>query len=38
MIEGCALDSSGSRWGPVVGCCEHGNKLYVSIKVGEFLN
>jgi hypothetical protein len=31
-------DSSGSGWGPVAGCCEHGNGLSYSIKGGEFLD
>jgi len=26
----------GSGWGQVVGCCEYGNELLVSIKCGEF--
>jgi hypothetical protein len=30
------LDSSGPEQGPVVGCCEHGNKHSGSIKGGEF--
>jgi hypothetical protein len=25
-------------WGPVAGCCEHGNELSVSIKGGKFLD
>jgi hypothetical protein len=28
----CGLDLSDSGQGPVVGCCEHGNELSVSIK------
>jgi hypothetical protein len=30
------LGSSGSGYGPVTGSCEHGNKLQVFIKGGEF--
>jgi hypothetical protein len=26
----CGLDASGSRQGPVAGCCEHGNEALVS--------
>jgi hypothetical protein len=26
------------RWGPVAGCCEHGNELSGSIKGGKFLD
>jgi hypothetical protein len=25
-MGGLGLDSSGSRWCPIVGCCEHGNE------------
>jgi hypothetical protein len=34
------MDSSGSRWGPVAGFCEHGNELSVSKKkkAGNFLS
>lgn len=32
------MDSSGSGWGPDVGCCEHGNKLSSSIKCSKFLD
>jgi len=34
----CGLDSSGSGEGLVVGCCEHGNEPWGSIKGGEFLD
>jgi hypothetical protein len=34
----CRLDSSGSRYGPVVGSCEHSNELSDSIKGEEFLD
>jgi hypothetical protein len=34
----CGLDSSGSRQGPVAGCCEHGNEPSGSIKGGEFFD
>jgi hypothetical protein len=30
------LDSSGVGWGPVEGCCEHGNELSGSIKCTNF--
>jgi hypothetical protein len=32
------LDSSGSGWRPVAGCCEHGNEPSGSIKGMEFLD
>jgi hypothetical protein len=34
----CGLDSSGSGWGPVADCCEHGNEPSNSIKGGDFLD
>jgi hypothetical protein len=34
----CGLAASGLGQGPVVGSCEHGNELSVSIKGGEFLD
>jgi hypothetical protein len=34
---GCGVDSSGSRWGPVLGLCELGNELSGSIEGGEFI-
>jgi hypothetical protein len=34
----CGLDSSGSGYVAVAGCCEHGNKPSGSIKGGEFLD
>jgi hypothetical protein len=33
----CGLDYSGSRYGPVVGFCEHSNEPSGSIKGAEFL-
>jgi hypothetical protein len=36
-VEVCGLDASGSIWGPVADCCEHGNELSGSIKSREFL-
>jgi hypothetical protein len=37
-VGGCVLDSSGSRWGPVTGSCEHGIESFGSIKGGDFLD
>jgi hypothetical protein len=41
-VGSCGLDSCGSVYGPVAGCCEHGNEPSVSIKGGrggvEFLD
>jgi len=34
----CGLDSSDLGQGPVIGSCEHGNKLSCSIEGGEFLD
>jgi hypothetical protein len=34
----CELDSSGTKWGPVVVSCECGNKPVGSIKDEEFLD
>jgi hypothetical protein len=34
----CGLDASGSGYGLVAGCCEHGNEAVGSIKGGEFLD
>jgi hypothetical protein len=31
------VDSSGSGWGQVAGCCESGNEHSSSIKCGKFL-
>jgi hypothetical protein len=31
----CGLDLSGSGWGPVAVCCEHGNVPSCSIREGE---
>jgi len=36
-VGGCELDSSGSGYEPVVGCCEHGNQSSGFIKA-EFLD
>jgi hypothetical protein len=33
----CGLDSAGSREGPVVGYCEHGNEYCCSAVDGNFL-
>jgi hypothetical protein len=33
----CGLDSTGTGYGPVAGCCEHGNELSGSTQGGEFL-
>jgi hypothetical protein len=35
---GCGLNSPGLVWGPVAGCCEYGNKTWVSTKCLEFLH
>jgi hypothetical protein len=32
------IDISGSRYGEIMGCCEHGNEPPVSIKHGKFLD
>jgi hypothetical protein len=37
-VERCGLNSSGSGYGPVEGCCVHGNEPSGSIKGGEFLD
>jgi hypothetical protein len=34
----CGLDSSGSAYWPVVGCCEHGNEPSCSTTCREFLD
>jgi hypothetical protein len=34
----CGLYSSGSGWGPVAGCCEHGNEPLCVTKDEEFLD
>jgi len=31
-VTGYGLGSSGSEYGPVVGCCEHGNEPSSSVK------
>jgi hypothetical protein len=35
--ECMGLNLSDSRWGQVVGCCEHCSELLGCIKYGEFL-
>jgi hypothetical protein len=35
-VESYGVDSSGSRWGPVIDPCEHGNEPSGSIKGEEF--
>jgi hypothetical protein len=35
---GCGLDSNGSVYVHVTGCCIHGNEPSGSIKGGEFIN
>jgi len=37
-VGGCGMDSSGSGYGQVAGCCENSNKALCSIKFGEFLD
>jgi hypothetical protein len=32
------VNTGGSGYGPMVGCCEHGNKPLGSIQDGEFLD
>jgi hypothetical protein len=32
------LDSSGSGYGPVAGCCQYGDERWGFIKAGEFSN
>jgi hypothetical protein len=34
---GCGLESSGSGWGPMAGCCEGNNEPLSSIKGEEIL-
>jgi hypothetical protein len=36
-VGNCGVNSSGSGYGPVAGCCEHGNELSGSVKVESFL-
>jgi len=38
MVGKCGLNSSGSRYGPMVGFCEHGNEPLCSIKGGKYLD
>jgi hypothetical protein len=35
-VGGCRLDSSGLGQELLTGCCEHGNELLVSIRMGSF--
>jgi len=37
MTVSCGLYLSGSGEGLVVGCCEHGNENFGSMKGGEFV-
>jgi hypothetical protein len=34
----CAVDASGSGYGPVVGPCKHGNEPPGSVEGSKFLN
>jgi hypothetical protein len=34
----CGVDSSGSGYGPLAGCCEYRNEPLDSIKGSEFLD
>jgi len=34
----CGLDSPGSEYRPVAGCCEHDSKTLDSIKSGEYFD
>jgi hypothetical protein len=36
-VGGCGLDSSGSGYVQVAGCCDHSTKVLGSIKCGELL-
>jgi hypothetical protein len=36
LALGCGLDSTGSRWGPVAGCCECGDEPSVSCAMELF--
>jgi hypothetical protein len=38
MLGRGGLDASGSGWGPVADCCEHGNEPSGSMKGGEFFD
>jgi hypothetical protein len=38
LVESCGVHATGSVEGPLAGCCEDGNELSGSIKVGEFLD
>jgi hypothetical protein len=37
-VGSCGLDASGSEWGPMAGCCTHGNELSGSLEGGEYLD
>jgi hypothetical protein len=37
-VEGCGLDSSMLRYGPVAGSCEHSNETWGSIKKRKILD
>jgi hypothetical protein len=37
-MRGCGLDSTRSGYGPVAGCCEHGNEPSRTVKGGECLD
>jgi len=36
-VRDFGMDSTGSEWGPVVGCFEHGNEPWGSIKGANFV-
>jgi len=36
-LRDCEFDSFGSEYGPVAGCCEHGDEHFGYIKLWEFL-
>jgi hypothetical protein len=36
--QDCGLDSPGSGYGPLAGCCEHRNKPSSFITGGEFID
>jgi hypothetical protein len=37
-VGSCGLDASGSGYGSVAGCCEHGSEALGSIEGGKFLD
>jgi len=37
-FTGYLLDSYGSEWGPVAGCCEHSNEVSGFGKGGKFVD